>query len=446
MKKNLSLALLLLSSCLATGAMASVNSKPHQPKAAATAVAEKRYNIADHGAVGDGVTKNTEAIQRLIDKSAKEGGATLVIPKGVFVTGSIFLKQGVNLEFQEGSVLKGSPDINDYPKGMTRIEGHFEPWRSALINADGLQHVRITGKGTLDGSGKPFWLLFYSRRQADPKTTNLSVERPRLTFLQNCKDVKIDGIDYTNSGFWNLHIYKCQNVTVNNCRFVAPDGKVPDNHAPSSDGIDVDSSQDLTISNCYFSVGDDDIALKGSKGPMAMQDKDSPPVERIYIHDCVFEAGGGVMTCGSEATIVRNVKIERCTTSRTVCRLKLRPDTPQQYENISISDITLKDGAQIFNISPWLQYFDLKGQEPPKSVIRNVTVSNVKGSGGGLGMIVGHSLTTFGDITLKDSNVTLAKTDMRVGNIQTLKFENVTVNGQPMQAPATNVPTPEFKK
>ncbi|MDB5274900.1 MAG: polygalacturonase, partial [Chitinophagaceae bacterium] len=351
----------LLSPLLVTASFSGAANKPRIPLTTAKPAADKRFNIAENGAIGDGKTLNTKAIQALIDKCAQKGG-TIVIPQGIFLTGSLFIKQGVNIEFLEGSVLKGSTNIEDYPKAMTRIEGHFEPWRAALLNADKVDHLRITGKGTLDGSGQPFWKEFYSRRSADPKTTNLNVERPRLTFLQNCKDVKIDGIAYTNSGFWNLHIYRCQNVKVNNCRFVAPDGRVPDDHAPSSDGIDVDSSQDLEISNCFFSVGDDDIALKGSKGPFAMQDKDSPPVERIYIHDCIFEAGGGIMTCGSEATIVRDVKIERCTTRKpTVLRLKLRPDTPQQYENITLTDITMEGGATIFSIAPWSQYFDLKG-------------------------------------------------------------------------------------
>lgn len=402
--------------------------------------APKRYNIAENGAVGDGTTLNTKAIQATIDKCAQNGGGVIVIPKGIFLSGSIFLKPGVNIEMEEGSVLKGSTNIEDYPKGNTRIEGHFEPWRSALINADKVDHLRITGKGVLDGSGEPFWKLFYSRRSADPKTTNLSVERPRLAFIRDSKDVEISGISFTNSGFWNLHLYRNQHVKVDNCRFVAPHGRVPDDHAPSSDGIDVDSDQDVTISNCFFSVGDDDIALKGSKGPFALDDKDSPPVEHIRIQDCTFEAGGGVMTCGSEATIVRDVVIQRCTTSVNVLQLKLRPDTPQQYENISISDITLKDNATIFKVAPWTQYFDLKGQAPPKSIVRNVTISNVKGSGSSLGAISGHNLTTFGDITLKNVNVTLKNTNMRVGNINTLKFENVVVNGAPMSAPAGTPP------
>ena len=401
--------------------------------------ADKRFTITDYGAIGDGRTLNSKAIQATIDGCAIKGG-TVVIPKGEFLSGSIFLKPGVNLEIQDGGVLKGSTDINDYPKAMTRIEGHFEPWPAALLNGDKVDHLRITGPGTLDGSGDPFWKEFYQKRDLDSKTTNLSVPRPRLTFIQNSTDVIISGISYKNSGFWNLHLYRCTHVTIENCHFTAPNGPKSD-HAPTSDGIDVDCGQDITISKCFFSVGDDCIALKGTKGPFALQDKDSPPVERIHILDCVFEEGGGIVTCGSEATIVRDVNVERCITRKpTVLRLKLRPDTPQQYENISLKDITLEGGGVIFNIAPWSQYFDLKGQLPPKSVVRNITISNVKGTGNAsLGKITGNPDTEFGDITLKNVDVQLKTPTLEVGNVQHLKFENVVVNGSPMAAPAAGV-------
>ena len=323
---------------------------------------------------------------------------------------------------------------------MTRIEGHFEPWPAALINADGVNHLSITGPGTLDGSGDPFWKEFYHKRDLDKKTTNLSVPRPRLALIQNCKDVKISGIHFKNSGFWNLHLYRCQELMVDNCRFTALSGPHP-NNAPSSDGIDVDCSQDITISKCFFSVGDDCIALKGTKGPFALQDKDSPPVERIHILDCVFEAGGGILTCGSEATIVRDVNVERCITRKpTVLRLKLRPDTPQQYENISLKDITMEGSGVIFNIAPWSQYFDLKGQLPPKSSVKNISIINVKGSGSSLGKIVGNPDTDFGEIILKDVNVQLKNDSMELRGIHKLSFENVIVNGVLVPAPATVTP------
>ncbi|MBC7915370.1 MAG: right-handed parallel beta-helix repeat-containing protein [Pyrinomonadaceae bacterium] len=394
-----------------------------------------RYNIAEHGASGDGKTLNTKVIQTVIDECAQKGGGTLVIPKGVFLSGSLFLKPGVNLELQQGAVLKGSTNINDYQKLNTRIEGHFEPWRAALLNGDRVDHLRITGPGTLDGSGEPFYKLFYSTRSAIPGTTNLNVERPRLTFIQNSKDVKISGVLFLNSGFWNLHLYRCQKVIVENCRFQAPSGPTP-NRGPSSDGIDVDSSQDITISGCSFSIGDDCIALKGSKGPFAMQDKDSPPVERILIKDCIFEAGGGIVTFGSEATLVRDVEVKRCITrGPTVLRLKLRPDTPQQYENIRMSDITMENGGAIFKVSPWTQYFDLKGEQAPKALVRNIKISNIRGTGASFGEITGHAQAEIMDITVKNADIKLKSEEFKLGNVKGLTFKNVKVNGVKMLVP-----------
>ncbi|MEO7313158.1 MAG: glycosyl hydrolase family 28 protein [Chitinophagaceae bacterium] len=399
----------------------------------------KEYNITDHGAVGDAQTLNTIAIQAVIDQCAKTGGGTVVIPKGVFLSGSIFLKPGVNLRLQQDAVLKGTTNIADYPKNNTRIEGHFEPWPSALLNADHTDHLRITGPGTLDGSGAPFWKDFYERRDRDPKTTNLNVERPRLTFIQNSKDVQITGIKFMNSGFWNLHLYRCSNLLVGNCRFTALHGQKP-NNAPSSDGIDVDCSQDITISKCFFSVGDDCIALKGTKGPFAMQDTASPPVERIHIRDCEFEAGGGIVTFGSEATVVRDVDVERCTTYKpNVLRLKLRPDTPQLYENITMKNITMSGGAVIFNVSPWSQYFDLKGQLPPKSIVRNIVISDVKGSGSSFGKIIGNPDTEFGDILLKNVDIKLDSARLDLSEFKGLRFENVVANGSTMSVPPPKI-------
>lgn len=432
--KNKLLATLLFVTPLLAGISANGSSKlPAAYTVTHNFAATKRYNIAEYGAIANGTTLNTKAIQAVIEKCAGNGGGTVVIPKGVFLSGSIFLKPSVNLEIAEGGVLKGSTNIEDYPKGLTRIEGHFEPWRAALINGDKVDHLTITGKGTLDGSGEPFWKLFYGKRKADPKTTNLSVERPRLAYIINSSDVKISGITFLNSGFWNLHLYRDQNVMVDNCRFIAPHGAVPDNHAPSSDGIDVDSSHDITISKCYFSVGDDDIALKGSKGPFAMDDKDSPAVEHIHIMDCVFEAGGGVMTCGSEATIVRDVKIERCTARGTnVLRLKLRPDTPQQYEDITLTDITMEGSATLLSVAPWSQYFDLKGQAPPKSLVRNITINNVKGSGSSLGVLKGNPGTTFGSFVIKNVNLQVKNSNFTPLGFEGFKLENVIVNGKPI--------------
>lgn len=383
------------------------------------------------GAVGDGTTLNTSHIQSAIDQLAAKGGGTLVIPKGTFLSGAIFLKPGVNVRFDEGAVLLGSTNKSDYPKTKTRVEGHFEEWLPALINADHCDHLRIIGAGTLDGNGRGFYTAFWAARRVNPRVTNLAVERPRLALIQNSEDVQISGITFKNSGFWNLHLYRCKNTLVEKVRFEVPDGV----KCPSTDGTDIDSCQYITIRGCSYRVDDDCVCLKGSKGPFAMDDKDSPPVEHIRVEDCTFERGGGVVTLGSEATVVRDVVVENCrvTGPVNVAVLKLRPDTAQDYEDIHYRNITLSGTSKsILNVAPWRQFFDLKGQPPPNSIVKNVTLSNIKGSFGSLGQIQGNpDQTEISGITLENVDVQLENDSFDASWIKNFTVHNVTVNGKP---------------
>ena len=391
-----------------------------------------RLSIMDVGAVGDGQTLNTTQIQAAINQLAAHGGGTLVIPRGVFLSGAIFLKPGVNLYLEEGAVLKGSTDVKDYPKRMTRIEGHFTEWLPAFINANKADHLRITGPGVLDGSGAPFWKTFWDRRKGATNVTNLGVPRPRLMFIQNSKDVQISGLTFTNSAFWNLHLYRCQNVVVEDTTFEALHLRPP-NRAPSSDAIDVDSCQRVTVRGCTFAIGDDCVCLKGSKGPFAMQDKDSPPTEHILVTGCTFKAGDGAVTLGSEATVVRDVVVKDCSVTgiMPLVRIKVRPDTPQDYEDIHYRNITLTNGGAIFEFRPWTQFFDLQGQPAPKSVVKNITVSDIKGSAASFGEISGKPETAISDITLKNIDVQLKNGNLKIVDVKNLKTSNVTVNGNP---------------
>ena len=391
---------------------------------------QTRASVADFGAIGDGKTLNTQRIQSAINELVAKGGGTLVIPRGVFLSGAIFLRPGVNLHLDQGAVIKGSTDRKDYPKLNTRIEGHFEEWLPALINADKVDHLRISGSGTLDGNGAPFWEDFWARRKANPATTNLDVERPRLVLIQNSRDVQINGVTFKDSGFWNLHLYRCKNVVIEKVRFEVQNGV----RAPSSDGIDIDSCQNVTVRGCTFRVDDDAICLKGSKGPLAMDDKDSPPVEHIRVIDCTFERGHGVVTIGSEATIVRDVVVEKIRVIGPIAlvRLKLRPDTPQLYEDIHYSDITLDSTGAIFEVRPWRQFFDLQGQPPPQSVVRNLTLSNIKGTYGSFGEIQGNpGQTTISDIKLKNIRVQLKNENLKSVEVKNLRITDVKVNGKP---------------
>jgi len=389
-----------------------------------------RVSIAAAGAVGDGVTLNTPIIQKAIDQLATNGGGTLVIPQGEFLTGAIFLRPGVNLHLDAGAVLKGSTNIEDYPTMETRIEGHTQVWRPALVNAKNADHLRITGEGTIQGGGKPFWDAFWERRMSNHLTQNLDVERPRNVFIQDSKDVQISGISLRDSGFWNVHLYRCQQVLVDKLDIRAPV------RSPSTDGIDVDSCQDVTIRGCYISVNDDNIVLKGDKGPSAMEDKDSPPVAHIRISDCTFGLGNAGLTVGSEATRVRDVVMENCRLTGAevnwVLKLKLRPDTPQIYEDITVRNITVDNpAARLVSIEAWNQFIDLHNQPAPDQLVDRVTLANITGTLNSFGRIGGPPKSTVQNVTLQNIDIKLSQPAVVIKQVKNLKLDNVKINGVP---------------
>ena len=389
--------------------------------------------ITRSGAVGDGSTLNTKAIQAAIDQLAAKGGGTVVVPKGVFVSGALFFKPKVNLRLTEGAVLKCSTDLSNFPAQRTRIEGHFLPsFTPAFINATNCDGFQLTGDGILDGAGMPVWELFWKNRAQNHGFANTGIPRARLALIEGSKNVRIEGITFKDSQFWNCHLYNNDGVLVRQVHFQVPDDY---KQAPSTDGIDIDSSRDVTVDGCVFSVTDDCIACKGSKGPLAMQDKDSPAVERIRVRNCTFKRGGGVLTCGSEATIVRDVIAEDCTiTGRVrVATLKLRPDTPQHYEDITFRNITSQGPSSgIINMAPWSQYFDLQGMQPPKSIVKNLKFIGIKGTYTSFGIIKPNpGQTEISDVLMKDFDVTIENDKLSTSGVTDFRFENVIVNGKP---------------
>lgn len=401
----------------------------------ASAAIARDFTVTDFGATPNDATPDTAAIQRAIDDASAAGGGRVVLAGGTFRSGALILRQGVEFHVAAGATLLGSNQIDDYPRALTRIEGKRQEWRVALLNGVNLTDVRLSGAGVVDGNGILFWAAFWQRRKDNPQCTNLEVERPRLLFLDTCRDVRIEGLTFRDSGFWNLHLYRCSDVTIEGVTVKAPDsGSI---RAPSSDGLDLDSCRDVVVRRCNFSVGDDCIALKGTKGPRAAEDAESPPVENILIEDCVFGEGHGVLTCGSEATIVRNVTLRRCVVkgANNLLSLKLRPDTPQRYEDILIEDIELavSAGGRLLKVQPWTQFFDLAGQPAPRSQVRNVTLRSVSGTIGGVGTLRAHSTATIEGFTLE--NIDLKATDAKlvIGAGVGVTMRDVTVNGAALE-------------
>jgi alpha-L-rhamnosidase len=396
----------------------------------------RRVSILDTGAVADGATVNTRAIQAAIDRLAGQGGGTVVVPSGVFVSGALFLKPRVHLHLDQGAVLRCSTDMRHFPVQRTRIEGHFEErFNPGLINASGCDGLTITGEGTLDGAGRPIWDQFWKLRNASKEKgnfRNLDVPRARLAVIEGSRGVTIAGITFKDSQFWNLHLYRCRDVVVKNAGFEVPDDYV---QAPSTDGIDIDSCQDVLVDGCRFSVTDDCIAAKGTKGPHALEDKDSPPTERIRVRNCTFRRGHALFTCGSEATVVRDVVVERCRVQDVgaIAHLKLRPDTPQRYEDITFRDLVLESSkGEIVAIRPWSQYFDLKGEAPPHSSVRGLVLEGLRGRFGAFGIVAPNpGQTDIGGVVLRNMDLQLTDERLQVKDAGKPVVENVVVNGKP---------------
>ena len=163
----------------------------------------KPYLLTDYGILPDGQL-HTKEMQSVIDLAAKEGGGVLVVPAGIYHTGALHFKQGVNLYVAQGGTLMGSDNIADYDLCETRMEGQNCIYFSALINADGVDGFTISGPGTIDGNGMRSWRAFWLRRKWNPKCTNKDEQRPRLVFISNSKNVTFANITLQNSHFWTV--------------------------------------------------------------------------------------------------------------------------------------------------------------------------------------------------------------------------------------------------
>ena len=325
----------------------------------------KEYRLTDYNIFPDG-RLHTREIQALIDYAAASGGGMIVVPKGVFMSGGLHFRQGTHLHIEEGGTLMGSDFIGDYPLGTTRIEGETCVYFGALINVDGLDGFTISGKGTIDGNGLRYHQQFWMRQKWNPDCTNKDEQRPRLVYISNSSNVAIEDVNLQNSPYWTLHLYRCENVRIAGASFFSL-GSPDMAKGPSTDGIDLDVVRNVHIKDCSFSVNDDAIALKGGKGPWADDPEKSEgngPNFNVIIEDCSFGFCHSCLTMGSESVHSRNIIMRRCTVSGAynLMRLKMRPDTPQMYEYISIEDCCGSVDNVLF-VRPWTQFYDLKDRK-----------------------------------------------------------------------------------
>lgn len=229
-------------------------------------------DICDYGAVGDGMTLNTNAINRAVEEVAAAGGGTVVVPAGRYRTGTIWLKSNVVLNLSPGSVLIGSTDLRDYPEQpapapddtvefrriLHMYPQRLEYGRYSLISAVGQENVGVTGEGIIDGSGDHPNFSKAEMRKAGLSREEAHFRRPYGLSFVRCTNVTVKGVTLRNQAFWCQSYLDCDGVLVDGVRV---DSLV---HDRNNDGIDIDGCRKVRVQNCWLDAGDDAICLKSS--------------------------------------------------------------------------------------------------------------------------------------------------------------------------------------
>lgn len=352
--------------------------KPLGTPPALTKPGGKVFDILNYGAKGDDKTMNTSAIQTTIDDCSGKGGGLVYIHDGIFVSGTLELKDNVTLFVEAGSILRGSDQHSDYPPKQCLLKSYRGKENFQFIYAEKRKNVTITGGGIIDG---------FSHGEGWPwKGKDNEWERPRLIRMVECTDVTIQHISLIRGNNWTQYYEACNNLLVDDIRIRVYSG------INNADGIDVSGCNKVEISNYYAITGDDGICLK------AMSLK---PTEKVNIHDCFFRyANCHAVKIGTEThSAVKNV-IARNVIANARYGLAIESADGANVEDITYENMTLTNcSTPIFiRLGNRGRVFERGPEKAPIGSMKNITIRNITNTdltyldqrdGPGVGSVIG---------------------------------------------------------
>jgi polygalacturonase len=251
-------------------------------------------NVRDFGATGDGVTKDTAAIQQAIDRCSVLGGGEALVPAGNYLTGAIALRSNTFLRLDKEAAIVGTPDFTDYPISQVRWEGKWIAGRVGLIYALDASHIGVVGPGKIVGN---------PALGGRPNAQN-PLRHPSLIEPIGCRDILLEGFSTSHRLMWSIHPTNCENVVIRDLNIRSTGG--------NGDGIDIDSCKHVRIEGCDIATGDDCISIKSGRGSEAyslLQTSEDIVIANCTMADSIFACIGiGSETSGG----IRNVRIEHC--------------------------------------------------------------------------------------------------------------------------------------
>ena len=361
------------------------------------------FPVTQYGAVGDGKTMNTAAIQKTIDTASRAGGGIVLIPEGKFLTGPFTLASRINLQLAKGAMILISDDMANYPVVNQRYQD--------CISVSNAQDIEISGDGTIDGQGKAWWAAF----EANKSMTH----RPYMIKLANCTRVLVRGVTLSNSPMFHLVPQNCTDVTINGITIKSP------SNAHNTDGIDP-SGWNYLITDCTIDAGDDNIAVKPGSGR-------TPGNKNYTISNCKFLHGHGMSIGSGSSGGIEDLRVSDCSFNQTDSGIRIKTSRGRGglLQNLTYENLTMTAVKNPIYIIDWYPERDApkdpateKAEPVTKTtpINKNITIRNVTATDcPTAGTIRGLPEAPITDVIL--SNVTIsAKTGMKIYHAKGIHF------------------------
>lgn len=383
--------------------------------------------ISDEGAIGDGTTLNTEVIQKTIDRCSRKGGGTVLVPAGVFLTGTLQLRDNVNLFIDRGGTLKGSMNLGDYALNGRTV---------GLIYTQHVRNVSITGEGTIDGNGDSFMELDQAKRidSAGRSWTRqknqfrrvdqgigdgpvVPKDRPfQMIIFSACSNVTVRGVTITNSPFWTVHFADCDGVILSGVRIWC------NLLVPNNDGVDFTSSSNIVMSDCDIRTGDDCIAITGYSHHFNLPGYNElrHPCENIVVTNCLLVSRSAAIRIGGfDQNPMRNLIFNNITITNSNRGIGIFARDEGSIENLTFSNMIIETrlhtGDWWGNGEPIHLSAVRLTKDVPLGGIRNIKFENIICRGEAGMLVYGSEESIIENVSFRD--VQFHITDSRLNDV-----------------------------